>query len=272
MIVSIFIISLFVTALTPLAASGEVWVDPSGTDAPGNGSISSPYQTIGYALSQVGQNAVVHVNPGTYHESIAIPEGTGVIGADRDTVIIDSYGYGMSSVTMTAATSFIANCTLLNSSGYGVHFLPFFSGVHGGGTVINCLITNVHVGIIMEASLGTYDVNIIDTVITNTQNDGMHFPVYENSSLTALIDNCIIENNNSTNDGIDIDIEGYADITISPTPSSATMATTASRATLREANRAGVAEPFVWILTCATRTKRMDSSWKLIHKTLMERL
>lgn len=67
----------------------------------------------------------------------------------------------------------------------------------------------------MELPTGAYDVKIIDTVITNTDNDGIHFPVEENTTFTALIDNCIIENNNSSNDGIDIDIYGEADITIS---------------------------------------------------------
>jgi len=214
MIVSIFIISLFVTALTPLAASGEVWVDPSGTDAPDNGGVSAPYKTIQYALAQVGENAIVHVNPGTYYELITIPEGTSVIGAERDSVIIDGSGLGLNSVSLSAASSSIVNCTIRHTGGYGVYLVPSPSSVNGG-MVINCLIENVYGGIVMEYSSGQYYVNIIDTVVTNTEHDGIRLLIQEDTTFTALIDNCIIENNNSSNDGIDIDIEGYADITIS---------------------------------------------------------
>ncbi|MGB5105522.1 MAG: PKD domain-containing protein [Candidatus Zixiibacteriota bacterium] len=51
------------------------WVAPTGTDAPANGSESTPFRTIQYAIDrsyQFGSYDTVMVKPGTYHEQLTI--------------------------------------------------------------------------------------------------------------------------------------------------------------------------------------------------------
>lgn len=52
--------------------SGAIYVSPSGNDTTGSGTLSSPFATIGQAVSSAAPGAVIVVEPGTYKESVTI--------------------------------------------------------------------------------------------------------------------------------------------------------------------------------------------------------
>jgi hypothetical protein len=54
--------------------SGAIFVSPSGSDS-GSGSASSPFQTVGKAVSAASSGATIVLRAGTYHESVTLPAG-----------------------------------------------------------------------------------------------------------------------------------------------------------------------------------------------------
>lgn len=85
---------LVTTAMAPsllAAAPVEFFVSPSGSDTPGHGSKSRPFQSLAYAAAQVTMpGSTIHLAPGSYAVSapIAVASGVSVIGAGADQTIL----------------------------------------------------------------------------------------------------------------------------------------------------------------------------------------
>ena len=86
----LFIVQGFVKP-TQLNAATSVWVATDGNDASGDGSVSRPFATIGYALTRVAAGDTLQIKGGTYNESLSIANKEDFIfrGADAaDTVYV----------------------------------------------------------------------------------------------------------------------------------------------------------------------------------------
>ena len=57
---------------------GDLFVSPSGDDSTGDGSIGSPYLTIGKAITEATSGDVVRVRTGTYRETVTMKAGVDV--------------------------------------------------------------------------------------------------------------------------------------------------------------------------------------------------
>ncbi|MBK8496131.1 MAG: T9SS type A sorting domain-containing protein [Chitinophagaceae bacterium] len=86
----VFTIFLFFPAVFCLAAT--YYISPTGNDATGNGTIGNPWRTLFKATSTVTAGNIIHVNAGTYTETLQcnLAVGVSIEGAGRATTIIRS--------------------------------------------------------------------------------------------------------------------------------------------------------------------------------------
>ena len=110
-IISVLILLLLSAHAAPSNAQGSTYyVDPSGSDITGNGSLLKPWGSIVYAAAQVSAGDTVLINPGTYTGGVYVStggtpaepvtfqaNGTGVViegsGGERDAFYIEDADY-----------------------------------------------------------------------------------------------------------------------------------------------------------------------------------
>jgi hypothetical protein len=102
---------VFAVPSTPVGAQGQTYyVDPSGSDDTGDGSLGNPWRTIRHAAAQVAVGDMVLINPGTYQGGVVVEtagtsseaitfraNGAGTViegsGGKRDAIFIDGADY-----------------------------------------------------------------------------------------------------------------------------------------------------------------------------------
>jgi hypothetical protein len=145
-----------------VAPQQEFHVSRNGSDTDGNGSITNPYRTIGYALTLVGSGAVIIVHPGEYAENVTVNNLSGVaitaaqpgaatpqtyvitgnvvVSGTSGSVLLHSVGV-VGNITHSSSGSFFVtaiqmgagnNSTTFNKTGTG--YLEVFNGNWSGGT------------------------------------------------------------------------------------------------------------------------------------------
>jgi hypothetical protein len=110
-LLALLLVLILTVPILPVGAQGQTYyVDSSGSDDTGDGSLDNPWRTIPYAATQVMAGDTVLINPGTYDGNIVVEatgtasepitfraNGTGVIiegsGAGRDAFFIDQADY-----------------------------------------------------------------------------------------------------------------------------------------------------------------------------------
>jgi hypothetical protein len=172
------------TALSVTLSANTLYVSTSGSDA-NNGSMGSPFRTIGYAVSKVpsGQGATIQVAAGTYVENgrILVPPGVSIVGA------------GMSQTIIKAASSFYYHPS---DPGYATdRFLVSLDGssqTNGNqqlsGFTIDGDSKQLHAGIFVK-----YRDNVIisDVKVTNTNFTGIWLWDVRDSQITkSQLVNC----------------------------------------------------------------------------------
>jgi hypothetical protein len=108
---ALLLVLVFAVPGTPVGAQGQTYyVDPSGSDDTGNGSMGNPWRTIRHAAAQVAGGDMVLINPGTYEGGVVVEtagtssapvtfraNGAGTIiegsGGQRDAIFIDGADY-----------------------------------------------------------------------------------------------------------------------------------------------------------------------------------
>lgn len=104
------------------------YVSPTGSDSTGDGTMSNPYRTIAYAISKTPEGSTVALEPGTYHESLAITKSlvlTSTNPLDPNTVkgtILDATGE-TNAITITgqgASGTVIRGITIENANNHGI--------------------------------------------------------------------------------------------------------------------------------------------------------
>lgn len=73
----------------------QIYVDPNGIDQSGNGSESTPFRTIQYAIESADRNTTIRVAPGVYSERLDFEQAAGltVIGAADGSSIISGKSF-----------------------------------------------------------------------------------------------------------------------------------------------------------------------------------
>jgi hypothetical protein len=103
------------------AAARTIFVDAGNLSGEEDGSANHPFTSIGEAITISFQGDVIQVAPGLYTETISIPLGVQVVGADPATTILDGGGAGsvvhlLGPATFTSTTTGIRGFTIRNGS------------------------------------------------------------------------------------------------------------------------------------------------------------
>lgn len=186
--------------LCSLFAKADNWatfyIDPSGSDASGTGSIGSPWKTLYKACSQVTTSGnTIHVNAGTYLETLqsTLAVGVSIEGADSATTIIQG--------TMSAFQVEIINARSLVGTNGNQHI----TGIKFDGRNI----TSWGVAIYGRSNVAVYGctwINFNDTGILfvgGTNLTGVPPPTYAtgNTFYNNTMYNCSSYNTSDHNDG-----------------------------------------------------------------------
>ncbi len=164
----------------------NAYVSPSGSDV-GSCPKTAPCKTINYAITQAPSGGTVLVEPGTYHQTVAITKPVSVLGSGADKTTIDGAGIDPSA-----------------SSVYGVVYV----GPAGGSvTVSKFTITNPYPfsytggepeAVALADPNSGDQVTITDNTITEGTADsgsGTDFPIgidtFKNYASTTITDNAI---------------------------------------------------------------------------------
>jgi len=191
-------IGLTVTAvLLGASASADIYVAGTGVDAPGNGTLASPYRTITYALANRGGDTVIRVGVGLYTDDnddvddetfpLTVPAGVSVIGTmgslrdDTDSAVVNAGGAAKAFVlaTSTSGTATFSNLVITNFIGPAIDLTGW------RGTIDGCYITGsvagstnalvfLHLPLSSEATDPTrpIDLRVTNTVMENLVNAG----------------------------------------------------------------------------------------------------
>jgi hypothetical protein len=92
----VMIVSLLIASIMPVTAqdlSGDlVYVSTTGDNVNNNGNQDNPYQTIQYAMDNVGESGTIYIEAGIYYENLTISKSVTLIGDNQETTIIDGSG------------------------------------------------------------------------------------------------------------------------------------------------------------------------------------
>jgi parallel beta-helix repeat protein len=162
-VITILVLLILTAWITPTAALGDTYyVDPTGSDSTGNGSVLHPWGSIVYAATQVSAGDTVLINPGIYSGGVYVntggtpaepvtfqANGTGVViegsGGERDAFYIEDADYVLvDGLTIRHATRAglrisvsdhvtVRNCTLADNGTWGL-----FTDFSDYTTVENC--------------------------------------------------------------------------------------------------------------------------------------
>jgi hypothetical protein len=202
-----------------LCFSAEIFVSPSGNDTTGNGSIGTPYLTIGKGISVMSTGDTLNIRGGTYEEYI---ENTVPTGTDWDTPTTVQ-AYNGETVILNAATP--SSVDLIRVTGFAKHHIIFngltLDGVNmvngGNGAKItynteglpathimftNCIVKNIYNGMGFLLTSGVDYTNtwcqFLSCTVTRAGYSGNDSPnkhgIYISTS-GNLIDSCTIYSN-----------------------------------------------------------------------------
>jgi hypothetical protein len=177
----------------PVQNLSNYYVSPSGSNASGNGSITNPWGTIGYAVSVLNAivgdiTSTIHVASGNYSESdiIVTKSGVSIIGANSISTIFTGDIY----FTMAVSSLFYSVGQLANISVYGCiyHNNPH---IYSNSFSISGIISappNGKSNVIMSSSGGGLgsDCTINNNSILYANSDTTPIILNQNSSLTGV--------------------------------------------------------------------------------------
>lgn len=199
----------------------DAYVSTTGSDTAGTGSMTKPFETIGYAIGQTDAGGTIHVAQGTYTENLVLTRtidllgsyaldwthrspttcSTIVDGGDNDTVLVIDGDYA----------PLIEGFTLRRGHRYG--------GAGGGVRLVggaaptlhsNCILSNTAEksgGGIYVGSYGTLSPTIISNIITGNTSNSYGGGIYVKDR-PALIQGNIISSNHAITDGGGIYLTG----------------------------------------------------------------
>jgi hypothetical protein len=187
----------------------EYYVSTTGSDDTGDGSISTPWQTIPYALTQISATDTLWIRGGTYTNQSINLQTNGLSGTSADHTIISGYPgetvilNGNSTIRGVQANlqsyTEIKNITF-NDYQYGLTYADSEGNVIENVKIIDCF-----EGILITAtSTGDKNFTISDTVLTNITEHGIQIKDASVSGETYNIDISDSIITNAGHNGIDV--------------------------------------------------------------------
>lgn len=118
-ITTLFILALaFGSIATASAANNNVYVNTTGNDITGNGTLGNPYATIQTGINKAPVGGTVYIAPGTYtgtgNSILKVKNNLTITGLDSATTIQDGGNVNESFIIYKGATVTIQNMTLRN--------------------------------------------------------------------------------------------------------------------------------------------------------------
>lgn len=106
-----------------LLSSNQVYVDKSGNDTTGNGSVDNPYLTIGAAYTAAAALSTINIGPGTYAETLTLSKQVNLVADIPGTVTIQGTVAAGAVVTVSGAAigCVIEGINITNLSNVGLN-------------------------------------------------------------------------------------------------------------------------------------------------------
>ncbi len=163
----LLVITLFCMAAVPmLAIAADVYVADNGNDTTGDGTLATPWKTIGYAVSQASDSDTIIVRDGTYTENIDIDKQLTIRsenGAASTTITAANPNENVLSVTADNVS--IDGLTITGSTETPMAGIYLFSSENS--SIVNNICSDNENGIYLD-----YSDNI--TVSNNTLSDNTY--------------------------------------------------------------------------------------------------
>jgi len=109
-----------VFSISTASAASEVYVNVTGSDTPGAGTMDNPFKTIEYGINQVDNAGTVNILAGTYtgtgNKGITISKNLTISGAGKDSTIIDAQRSGKVFTINPDYTVIIRDLTIQNAN------------------------------------------------------------------------------------------------------------------------------------------------------------
>ena len=176
-IIGLIIILAFATMQT--ASASNIYVNSTGNDNTGNGSLNNPYKTINWGISKSNSGDTINIGTGTFNTytdnnhkdySITITKNLNIKGAGKDQTVINATGKGWVFTVNSGYTVTISDLSIVNGS-----------ATNSGGGISNS---------------GTLTVNNCN-IKSSTGNDGGAI----SNTGTLTINNCAFTSNTATGSG-----------------------------------------------------------------------
>lgn len=190
-------------------SAADVYVNTTGNDTSGNGSIDNPYLTILKGIDSVDPNGTIHIADGTYKDTgninLTINKSMTLIGRSKSGTIIDGQGQGSIFTINQGITVTFQDLTLTNAS-----TTKKGGAINNNGTIIvsNCNF-NKNTATIFGGAIynnGTLTVSNCNF----TQNTAMGGGAIYNDGILQVISSTF--NNNTVPNGVGGAIANYGNL------------------------------------------------------------
>jgi hypothetical protein len=184
-----------------------IWVDDDGSDVRGTGTYANPYATIGRAMLDAAQGDIVMVKPGTYYESVQIPDTDITLKSEQgaDVTVIQYSGEGTGNGVRAPSSSSPTNVLV-----EGFTIKGFRNGIYAwdGASVRECIFEgNRSTGVFIHYAKGS---QVVGNVFRNNSVSRACLEFGGSAwGEPGLAANNLIVNN--TGDAVDLDSYGVAE-------------------------------------------------------------
>jgi parallel beta-helix repeat protein len=181
-----------------------IYVDANNTQGPWDGSMEHPFLRIQDGINHANDSDTVYVFPGLYTENVVANKSIVLMGADKNTTIIDADHTG-SCITLISRNVHVSGFTVQHSGDtediefHDSGILSPFGSSHFNHVISDNIIQENHDGVYYW---GAQNITIINNIIQDNRRNGIDLDV--GADYCTINHNCIINNGA---EGIHVDDE-----------------------------------------------------------------
>jgi parallel beta-helix repeat protein len=179
-----------------------VYVDDDNTHGPWNGTKEFPYRTIHDALGAVFDGYTIYVMNGTYKEHVVIEKRITLLGAEKNTTIIDGEGY-TDVVTISVPDVKISGFTIQNSGTQLLNAGIKTLSLNSNATIENNIIRHNAIGVFLNYGyVPSWNIVRNNSIVSNV--NGIYTHWANNGEITG---NMILQNEEN---GLEMECSKYS--------------------------------------------------------------